>query len=570
MSAAGMPGSADDRLVALYSDEWAWRQTVLPDAEDSQRPIAPYLPDVSPAGQDLRLRRWEGTLLALDQIPRDSLSSGRQVDFDVYRAQLRSLVALQRFHQEEMPFNSDTSFWMELTYTARREFRRAEDYSNWVEQLRCIPAYVRQQMVAMRQGLARGFTPPQVSLEGRAQSLQALVDRAPEETALYEPFTKPSVARMAALAPGLAYEARALIQETVQPALAELYRFVTEEYIPSCRTTIAARDLPDGEAYYDSLIRVNTTLELDAERIHEIGLAEVAQLEDQMREVASANSLGEDWPTVRASLDALPNSRAGSPQELLAQAAWIAKVVDGALDRFFDRLPRARFTIRPVPDEIAPFYTSGRGGPGVYLVNTYRLEQRPLYNLAALTLHEADPGHAFQMALALEQRELADFRRHTYLSAFGEGWALYCEWLGQEMAVYRGPTDVLGMLGYQSWRAARLVVDTGIHAMGWSRARAIEYLREHSLLPDQEITTEVDRYISWPAQALAYYLGEMKIRQLRQRAERSLGSAFDLRSFHDTVLDGGCVPLDVLQNVIDTFIENQGRRAHDRPAGSNL
>lgn len=546
--------SAGDRLISLYSDEWAWRQTVMPDAEDSQRPIAPFLPDVSAASQEARLGRWREALRALDGIPREELPPARQIDFDVYRAQLESLLSSQLFHQEEMPFNSDTSFWMELTYTARREFRGPEDYSNWVEQLRGIPAYLSQQTELMRSGLRRGFTPPRVSLEGRAQSLLALIDRAPEDTALYEPFTKPSGRRMVALNPGLAYEASAVIQEMVQPALAELHRFVTEEYVPGCRTTIAARDLPDGEAYYDALIRSNTTLELSARQIHEIGLAEVAELEERMIAVASANSLGEDWRTVRAALDEIPSSHVRTPLELLSHAAWIAKVVDGALERFFTRLPRARFTIRPVPDEIAPFYTSGRGGPGIYLVNTHRLEQRPIYNLAALTLHEAEPGHAFQMALALEDQDLPDFRRHTYLSAFGEGWALYCEWLGQEMDVYRGPADILGMLGYQSWRAARLVVDTGIHAMGWSRSRAIDYLRDHSLLPEQEIITEVDRYISWPAQALSYYLGEMTIRQLRQRAERTLGSAFDLRSFHDTVLEMGCVPLDVLERVVGAFI----------------
>jgi len=546
--------SAGDRLISLYSDEWAWRQTVMPDAEDSQRPIAPFLPDVGAASQEARLGRWREALRALGGIPREELTPARQIDFDVYRAQLESLISSQLFHQEEMPFNSDTSFWMELTYTARREFRRPEDYSNWVEQLRGIPAYLSQQTELMRSGLRRGFTPPRVSLEGRAQSLLALIDRAPEDTALYEPFTKPSGRRMVALNPGLAYEASAVIQEMVQPALAELHRFVTEEYVPGCRTTIAARDLPDGEAYYDALIRSNTTLELSARQIHEIGLAEVAELEERMIAVASANSLGEDWRTVRAALDEIPSSHVRTPLELLSHAAWIAKVVDGALERFFTRLPRARFTIRPVPDEIAPFYTSGRGGPGIYLVNTHRLEQRPIYNLAALTLHEAEPGHAFQMALALEDQDLPDFRRHTYLSAFGEGWALYCEWLGQEMDVYRGPADILGMLGYQSWRAARLVVDTGIHAMGWSRSRAIDYLRDHSLLPEQEVITEVDRYISWPAQALSYYLGEMTIRQLRQRAERTLGSAFDLRSFHDTVLEMGCVPLDVLERVVGAFI----------------
>jgi uncharacterized protein (DUF885 family) len=318
--------------------------------------------------------------------------------------------------------------------------------------------------------------------------------------------------------------------------------------LPNCRATTAAADLPDGEEYYGSLIRQSTTLELDAPGLHRLGLEAVEEVHQEMAEVAAAAHLPQGIPGLRQRLQADPDLHAKSPQELLERAAFIAKTVDGRLGDFFGLLPRARFTIRPVPEEMAFFYTAGRGGPGTYLVNTYQVERRPLYNLWALTLHEAEPGHAMQMSLALENPSLPDFRRHSYISAFGEGWALYCERLGLEMGIYPTPLDHLGMLGYQSWRACRLVVDTGIHALGWSRARAVTFLREHTLLPDHELETEVDRYISWPAQALSYYVGQSVILELRAQAERALGARFDVRWFHDSVLALGCVPLPVLRN----------------------
>jgi len=240
-------------------------------------------------------------------------------------------------------------------------------------------------------------------------------------------------------------------------------------------------------------------------------------------------------------------------------AAWIAKTFDGKAALYFGRLPRARFAIKPVPDDLAPFYTSGRGGPGVYLLNTYDLPHRPLYNLTALTLHESAPGHAFQIPLAAEDKTLADFRRYTYISAYGEGWALYCEYLGDEMGMYQTPYDRFGMLGYQIWRAVRLVVDTGIHSQGWTREQAIKYMHDYTALPDHEIETEVDRYIAWPGQALSYYLGEMTIRKVRAKAEKALGPKFNIRAFHDTVLQLGSVPMPVLETRIDKFIADGGK-----------
>ena len=550
--------AADQRFEALYAREWEWRGRQLPDGEDGQRPIADYLPAVDPPAQEMRLHYWEQTLGELKTIPRERLSAGNQVNYDVYLPQIEGLIAMQRFRQYEMPVNSDTTFWTELGYTARRPFKTSADYHSWIAQICHIPRYFQQQMDQMRAGLERGFTPPRVTLVGREQSITNVIEAAPEASLFYTPFRQMLSSIPAVKQASLRAAAVEAIRDLVQPAYVELLAFMRDEYVLGTRSTLAARDLPDGEAYYLSLIREFTTLSLTPERIHEIGLSEIVELDGKMLEVAGQTGFDGDLPSFLQHLRTDPQFYARTPEQLLHRAAWIAKVFDGKAAQFFGHLPRARFAIRPVPDDLAPFYTSGRGGADVYLLNTYDLPHRPLYNLTALTLHEAAPGHAFQMGLALEEESLPDFRRHTYISAFGEGWALYCEWLGQEMGMYETPYDQFGMLGYQSWRAARLVVDTGIHAMGWSREQAVGYLRDHTSLPEHEIETEVDRYISWPAQALAYYLGEMAIRQGRARAELELGPRFNLRAFHDAVLQLGSVPLTTLGARIDQFVQDGG------------
>ena len=317
--------------------------------------------------------------------------------------------------------------------------------------------------------------------------------------------------------------------------------------------------LPDGKAYYHAKIREYTTLDMDPDAIHALGESEVARLHAEMVDTMKQTGFKGDFASFLVFLRADAQFQAYSAQDLLMRAAWIAKKFDGKASQYFGLLPRARFAIQPVPDDIAPFYTAGRGGPGLFLLNTYDLPTRPLYNLTALTLHESAPGHAFQIPLALEHTRQPEFRRHTYLSAYGEGWALYCEWLGQEMGMYETPYDRFGMLNYQIWRAARLVIDTGIHAQGWSRDRAVDYLREYTALPEHEIQTEIDRYIAWPAQALSYYLGENAILEGRRKAETALGARFNIRAFHDTVLELGSVPLPVLTARVQRFIAEGGR-----------
>jgi uncharacterized protein (DUF885 family) len=557
-SACTKPPSADTRLQTIYADEWKWREEQFPDNEDAQKPIQDHLPKVDPVSQAMRLRTWQEVLQKLDAIKRAELSPAEQINFDVYRPQIQALIANQQFHEYEMPANSDTTFWTDIGYTARRPYRSTQDYRNWIGQMKDVPRYFHEQMDEMRAGLKRGFTPPRVTLEGRDASITAVTDATPETSLFYTPFKEmPGISD--ADKKGLREQAINTIRDTVQPAYRELLTFFRSEYFPGTRTTLAAYDLPDGRAYYQSRIRQFTTLDQDPAAIHAFGESEVARLHAQMLAAMKETGFTGDFPAFLAFLRKDPQFQAKTPEELLMRAAWIAKRFDGKASQYFGQLPRARFAIRPVPDDLAPFYTAGRGGPGVYLLNTYNLPSRPLYNLTALTLHESAPGHAFQMPLALEHKQQPAFRQHTYLSAYGEGWALYCELLGLEMGMYDTPYDRFGMLNYQIWRAARLVVDTGIHSQGWSRERAIAYFRDYTALPHHEIDTEVDRYIAWPAQALSYYLGEDAIIKSRAKAEQALGPKFNVRSFHDTVLELGSVPIPVLQARIDRFIAEGGR-----------
>jgi uncharacterized protein (DUF885 family) len=367
--------------------------------------------------------------------------------------------------------------------------------------------------------------------------------------------------------PGIAPERQArlraagaqTIRDVAQPAYVKLLKFMRNEYLPHLRTTLAAQDLPDGKAYYRAKIREFTTLDTEPVAIHSIGEAEVARLHAQMLTAMKETGFKGDFPAFLKFLRSDPQFYVKTPEELLMHAALIAKEFDGKASQYFGLLPRARFAIKPVPEDLAPFYTAGRGGPGVYLVNTYDLPTRPLYNMTALTLHESAPGHAFQMPIALEHKDQPQFRQHTYISAYGEGWALYCEKLGEEMGMYKTPYERFGMLGYQIWRAARLVIDTGIHSQGWTRERALDYLKTYTALPEHEIETEVDRYIAWPGQALSYYLGEMAIVKARAKAESALGTRFNIRAFHDAVLELGSVPLPVLTARVDRFIAEGGK-----------
>jgi uncharacterized protein (DUF885 family) len=417
----------------------------------------------------------------------------------------------------------------------------------------------------MRKGVADGFVQPRVVMEGRDAPIRAQLVDQPADSPFLQPFAvKPESADPVRWA-ALAERADKAVADGVIPAYERLLAFMQDEYLPAARSTLGASELPGGARYYQEQIRWYATVDMSARQIHDLGLSEVARIRAEMDHIIAELQFEGDFAAFLAFLRSDPQFYASTPKELLAEASYFAKKVDGRLPQFFGQLPRQPYGVAEVPADIAPFFTAGRYIPapldarrgGYYWVNTHALESRPLYALPALTLHEAAPGHHLQGALALEQGEQPAFRRTDYISAFGEGWALYAEKLGVEMDIYETPYEHFGRLTYEMWRACRLVIDTGIHAMGWSRQQAIDYLAGNTALSLHEVTTEVDRYISWPGQALSYKLGEYTIWQLRREAESRLGENFDLRAFHDAILALGSVPLDILQEEVRRWIAGQ-------------
>jgi len=551
--------SDDQKFKAISDREYSWARADGGGGEDDER-IAPHLQDVRPAAQAKRLAYLQQVLAELDTLKVAELSPPVAVDYAVYRFDIETRVASLESRDYEMPANSDSSFWSDLGYSARSPFRTETDYRSWLNQLHEIPAFFDEQIANMRAGEARGFTPPKVTLAGRDETVaQAANATTAEDSFLYLPFKAMPAAIPAATQAAMRAEAKQAIEQQDLPAYRKLLSYLRGDYIPHARTSLAAEALPDGKAWYAQQIKAYATVDLTPDQIHDIGLREVAAIHAEMLGVMKQTGFQGDLPAFLHFLRTDPRFYAKAPQDLLDRAAWTAKLVDGKVGQYIGHLPRRRFGIVPVPADIAPFYTAGRGGPGEYLVNTYDLPSRPLYQLPALTLHESAPGHAFQMPLAQENKAAARFRQNIYISAYGEGWALYCERLGDEMGIYQTPYERFGMLSYQMWRAARLVVDTGIHHKGWTRDQALAFLHDNTALSDHEIQTEVDRYISWPGQALSYYLGEMAIRQGRAKAEAAVGAKFNIRAFHDAVLELGSVPLPVLTARIDRFIAEGGK-----------
>lgn len=555
--------SADDRLRELYETEWAWRQHEMGRMRGASEDWvdAGRWPDVSAAAQARRLEYWSAALEELARIPRDELSHEALINAEVFQQIITSLASNVRFRTYEAPLNSDTFFWGGL-HPRMGGFDDVEGYRRYIARLEALPRYFQQHMANMREGLARGYSVPAVTLQGREQSL--LPYRATGED---NPFFAP----LAAMPSRIAEEDRAALREqaleairtAVAPAYDTLLDFMREEYLPGARKELAASSLPDGEAFYRAQIREYTTLDLTPEQIHERGLKEVARIWAEMQAVRDEVGFDGDMAAFFEFLRTDPRFYAKTPEELLGVSAYVAKRMDGKLADMLGFLPRRRFTLLPVPDAIAPFYTGGRGGLDSCLMNTYDLPSRPLYTIPALTLHECAPGHALQAAIAREAPgDIPEFRAHNYFSGYGEGWGLYTEWLGSEMGIYQTPYEEFGRLSYEMWRACRLVIDTGVHHYGWSREQAQDYLRRHSALSEHELTTEVDRYISWPGQALAYKLGEILIRRKRAEAEDALGDAFDQRYFHDVILGLRSVPLSVLESELDRWIDEGGQNPH--------
>ncbi len=564
--------SAGERFAAIWQAEWHWRlaQSPLLATGVGEHRFDDRLGDPSPEAQARRAQHWRGVLAELDAIDMGALSASERIDYAIFRAQVEGAAEEIELGGHLIPFNSDSSFWSGIAMLPRMHpWRSGKDVENYLARLEAIPGWFDQQIALMRLGLERGMTLPRAVLGGRdaAVAQVAAIDD-PEKTVWYAPLAKLPADVPEAEAAALRERARKAIAEGVIPAHQKLLEFLREEYFPNARETLGASALPNGEAYYRRQIREYVTLDLSPEDIHQTGLKELERIGAAMEAIRSEVGFEGDLEAFFQFLRTDPQFYAQTPEELLMHAAWIAKRADAALPRFFGLLPRKPYGVAPVPDAIAPYYTAGRyvgppensPEPGWYWVNTHQLDSRPLHSLPALTLHEAVPGHHLQIALAAELGEQPPFRRHSYISAYGEGWALYAEELGHEMGIYRTPFERFGQLSYAAWRASRLVVDTGIHAMGWSREQALDFMRAHTALSEHEIGTEVDRYISWPGQALSYMIGMIRIRELRAEAEQVLGPDFDVRAFHDALLALGSVPLDVLERETRAWIAGQAAR----------
>jgi uncharacterized protein (DUF885 family) len=543
----------------IYDDYWDFelRQNPFLATASGDDRFNDRVPDVSADAQKARLETLAGFAQQLDD-------AGDSLNADILRFILRHELSLGHFAPWRIPFLSDAGFHMDVGYVvSSTRFEDLDDYRDYLARLRALPGYLEQNRVNMQLGLESGFTQPQEIMQNILPSFEAQVTDTADAHPLYAPFLDMPDSLAAERQEDLRREARSLLEDTVIPAYAAVRDFMRERYVPNARATLGASELPGGEAYYAALVRYYTTLDsASPENVHERGLSEVARIRAEMDEVIAQTGFDGSFDAFLEFLRTDPQFYPKTPEELLMRAAWIAKKTDGLLPAFFGKLPRQPYSVEPVPAEIAPNYTAGRyvpappGGPrgGQYWVNTYALDTRSLYQLVALSLHEGVPGHHLQGALAYEIEDAPEFRKQFYPHAYGEGWGLYSEKLGVEMGVYETPYDHFGRLSYEMWRACRLVVDTGIHAKGWTRQQAVDYLASNTALSMHEVNTEIDRYIAWPGQALAYKIGELTIWDLRREAETALGDAFDIREFHDVVLTSGGVPLDLLAALVRQYI----------------
>jgi uncharacterized protein (DUF885 family) len=442
-------------------------------------------------------------------------------------------------------------------------FRTATDYDNYLRRLSVFHLYLEQATGLLRRGIELGWVQPARPLAGVADQISGQLVADVGQSALYTPLNRIPESIGEADREKFRSKARELIAGSVFPAMARFRDFITETYLPAGERPIGAWALPDGEAYYAHCILEYTTTDLDPQAIHQIGIKEVGRIRAQMEAVIEQTGFKGSLHDFAAFLRTDPRFYFLKAEDLVTAYRDVAKRADAELPSLFAELPRTPYGVRPFPDYEAPSQTTAMYYPGAsdgsragyFLVNTYSLDMRPKYEMEALTLHEAVPGHHLQIARAQELRHLPDFRRNASYTAYIEGWALYAESLGASMGFYTDPYSQFGQLTYEMWRACRLVVDTGLHCFGWTRQQAIEYMRENTAKTEQDIAVEVDRYIVWPGQALAYKIGELKIKELRAKAEQELGSLFDLRRFHNVILDNGALPLPLLNEQIEEWIK---------------
>ena len=545
-------------------DIWAdyQRSSPLSGSKKSDDIAAAQLPDISAVGlaqKQQRLEHWISTLMSFETT---ALSEQARINQAILLHRLNNELDEIKYKAYLMPLTSEGGFHTSLAFLPRStQLKTTQDIDNYLSRLGQFGAYFKQQISWMKQGIKAGFTQPKVVLKGYEESIAALISQDPQQSVYFQPFHSDLAFLSSDDKTLYIQKAEQVIKTVVNPSYQSFYDFMVNEYIPGARDSIGIQHVPNGNAYYQNRAEHYTTTKMSAKQIHNLGLKEVARIKSEMETVIESVNFEGSFAEFLAFLRNDPQFYATSGDALLKEASYIAKKMDAQLPKLFKQLPRTPYGIEPVPAHIAPKYTTGRyvspskeTDPGYYWVNTYGLDRRPLYELEALTLHEAVPGHHLQISLNKELKGIPKYRSSYYISAFGEGWGLYAEWLGLEVGFYQDPYSNFGRLTYEMWRATRLVVDTGMHVMGWTRQQAVDFMMENSALSEHNINTEVDRYISWPGQALSYKIGEIKIKQLRQEAEQALGARFDVREFHHQILKNGAVPLAQLEAQIMDYI----------------
>ena len=559
--------SSDEQMNAIIAEHWDYALAEDPTAATSVG-VNDYndrMPGASRADQLRRLSADQAFMRRARDIDSTSLSSVGLANQDLFLWVLEDSIGAYELNLSRIPFNTFSGFFMNaLTASDSVAMKTVADYEDYIARMSDIPRYFDENIENMRSGVDTGFVLPQIVIDGVLPTVEAQVKERAEDSSFFEPFVDMNDRLADTDKKRIREKGRATIMDEVLPAFAALAAFLRDEYEAS--ETVGASDLGEGSEYYAFNIKRYTTLTTTtAAEIHQVGLDEVKRIREDMNAIIEELEFEGDFAAFGEFLHTDPQFYASTRQQLLNHTAYIAKRIDHKMPGYFGKLPRQPYGIEPVPDEIAPNYVTGayRGSPpgarhgGTFLINTYALDQRPLYELPALTLHEAVPGHHHQNALSSELEDVPAFRRDLYFSAFGEGWALYAEKLGVEMGVYETPYENFGRLSYEMWRACRLVVDTGLHSQGWTRQEAMDFFFNNTSLSEGNIRAEVDRYISWPGQALAYKLGELKIWELRRIAEHDLGDQFDLREFHDVVLSNGAVPLAMLEDIVLRWVETK-------------
>lgn len=523
------------------------------------------LPDLSPEALQLQHQKLHAISQRLAEIDNKRLSRAEQINYSVLSYTIKNQLDSFTNKEHYMPLTAESGFHVWISRINQQvSFKTEQDFRDYLMRLSALPTYFSQQMAWMNKGITEGITQPQVVLEGFEESIKAFIKTDVTKSTYYQPFNEMPNHFSESLSAQLRSQAVEVITNEVIPSYQTYYDYMVQEYKPNARSNIAATSLPNGDEYYLNRLQHYTTLPMSVEQVHQTGLSEVKRIRHEMEQIITQVGFKGSFADFVQFLRTDEQFYATTPEALLKEASFIAKKMDAQLPKLFKTLPRTPYGVVPVPANIAPKYTTGRYSgpsrddqPGNYWVNTYRLDRRPLYVLEALTLHEAVPGHHLQGSIAREMQNVPKFRNRTYISAFGEGWGLYSEYLGIEAGFYQSPYSDFGRLTYEMWRAARLVVDTGMHAKGWSRKKAMDFLASNTALSLHNVKTEIDRYISWPGQALSYKMGELTIKRLRKTAEASLGEAFDLREFHDLVLQNGSMPLSMLETIVMEYIAKQ-------------